>query len=210
MPIDEHDQIPAAAIARLAGVGRAAVSNWRRRYPDFPEPVGGSRASPTFSVTEVEAWLKATGKADQLATAGRTSTGTQRINGLTRSQDTVSDTWRRSLPREMPERAIADLTAGELLARAMVSLLPRSIPSAQPADGDDADLAAVLDPACSSGTLLMAVADRFGGRVKLAGQEILENAAAVAAFNLRDNAHGADYEVHVGDSLVDNQLSTYL
>jgi type I restriction-modification system DNA methylase subunit len=69
---------------------------------------------------------------------------------------------------------------------------------------------AVLDPACSSGTLLMAVADRFGGRVKLAGQEVLENAAAVAAFNLRNNGQGAEYEIHVGDSLLDNQLSTYL
>ena len=59
----------AAAIARLAGVGRAAVSNWRRRYPEFPQPVGGSPTSPTFARAEVEAWLAATGKADQLATA---------------------------------------------------------------------------------------------------------------------------------------------
>ncbi|RZU75505.1 type I restriction-modification system DNA methylase subunit [Micromonospora kangleipakensis] len=44
-------------IARLAGVGRAAVSNWRRRFPDFPQPVGGSSASPLFAVGEVEAWL---------------------------------------------------------------------------------------------------------------------------------------------------------
>ena len=29
----------AAAIARLAGVGRAAVSNWRKRHPDFPQPI---------------------------------------------------------------------------------------------------------------------------------------------------------------------------
>src|SRR5260370_36147476 len=74
----EREEITAAAIARLAGVGRAAVSNWRRRYPDFPIPVGGSPTSPTFDRAEVEAWLKATGKADQLATAGRTETRTRR------------------------------------------------------------------------------------------------------------------------------------
>lgn len=78
---DEHAEITAAAIARLAGVGRAAVSNWRRRYPEFPKPVGGSPTSPTFSRVEVVAWLKKTGKADQLATAGRTQTGTQRVTG---------------------------------------------------------------------------------------------------------------------------------
>ena len=68
----------AAAIARRAGVGRAAVSNWRKRYAEFPKPVGGG-ASPVFSWAEVERWLVATGKGDQLATAGRTTTGTQRL-----------------------------------------------------------------------------------------------------------------------------------
>jgi transposase-like protein len=66
----EREEITAAAIAREAGVVRAAVSNWRRRYPEFPKPVGGSPTSPTFDRAEVEAWLKATGKSDQLATAG--------------------------------------------------------------------------------------------------------------------------------------------
>ncbi|MEU5838823.1 N-6 DNA methylase, partial [Streptomyces diacarni] len=55
-------EVTAAAIARLAGVGRAAVSNWRRRYADFPRPVGGTEASPAFSLAEVERWLRAQGK----------------------------------------------------------------------------------------------------------------------------------------------------
>lgn len=54
--------VTAAEVARLAGVGRAAVSNWRRRHPDFPEPVGGTPTSPTFLLTEVESWLSARGK----------------------------------------------------------------------------------------------------------------------------------------------------
>lgn len=48
----------AAEIARLAGVTRAAVSNWRRRRSDFPAPVGGTSASPLFSLTEVRQWLE--------------------------------------------------------------------------------------------------------------------------------------------------------
>ncbi|MGV9595116.1 N-6 DNA methylase [Streptosporangium sandarakinum] len=54
--------VAAADIARLAGVGRAAVSNWRRRFDDFPAPVGGTSSSPLFSLTEVEGWLRRQGK----------------------------------------------------------------------------------------------------------------------------------------------------
>ncbi|MFC4869788.1 N-6 DNA methylase [Streptomonospora arabica] len=57
--------VSAAEIARLAGVGRAAVSNWRRRYGDFPEPVGGTDTSPSFDLREVRRWLEQQGKLDQ-------------------------------------------------------------------------------------------------------------------------------------------------
>ncbi|MGW2055268.1 N-6 DNA methylase [Streptomyces sp. NPDC001840] len=55
-------EVTAAGIARLAGVGRAAVSNWRRRHSDFPQPVGGTETSPSFALTEVERWLRDQGK----------------------------------------------------------------------------------------------------------------------------------------------------
>ncbi|KAA9373524.1 N-6 DNA methylase [Microbispora cellulosiformans] len=42
----------------MAGVGRAAVSNWRRRHDDFPQPVGGTSTSPAFSLAEVRDWLR--------------------------------------------------------------------------------------------------------------------------------------------------------
>ncbi|GLW05915.1 SAM-dependent methyltransferase [Microtetraspora sp. NBRC 13810] len=54
--------VNAGDIARLAGVGRAAVSNWRRRYADFPRPVGGTATNPEFSLHEVEGWLRKNGK----------------------------------------------------------------------------------------------------------------------------------------------------
>ena len=200
MSASEHDELTAAAIARLANVGRAAVSNWRRRHPDFPAPVGGSPTSPTFARADVEAWLTATGKAGQLATAGRTETGTQRIGGL-------AEVWFDEAP--WPEPAIADLTPGQLLARSMVALLPRSTVRPR-TDAEDTDPPVVIDPACSQATLLLAVADRFGDQVRLAGQELREPAAAQAALQLRWNEHGAPYEIHIGDSLRHNQLDGYL
>ncbi|AWW39181.1 N-6 DNA methylase [Streptomyces cadmiisoli] len=59
---DNATEVTAAGIARLAGVGRAAVSNWRRRHADFPKPVGGTETSPSFSLAEVETWLRRQGK----------------------------------------------------------------------------------------------------------------------------------------------------
>ncbi len=50
--------VNAADIARIADVGRAAVSNWRKRFDDFPKPVGGTATSPAFSLAEVEQWLR--------------------------------------------------------------------------------------------------------------------------------------------------------
>ncbi|MEU9460510.1 N-6 DNA methylase [Streptomyces sp. NPDC048312] len=51
-----------AEIARLAGVGRAAVSNWRRRHDTFPPRIGGADTSPHFSLTDIEKWLRDNGK----------------------------------------------------------------------------------------------------------------------------------------------------
>ncbi|MDX2544366.1 N-6 DNA methylase [Streptomyces sp. WI04-05B] len=59
---DNATEVTAAGIARLAGVGRAAVSNWRRRHADFPKPVGGTETSPAFALAEVESWLRHQGK----------------------------------------------------------------------------------------------------------------------------------------------------
>ncbi|MBQ1024919.1 class I SAM-dependent DNA methyltransferase [Micromonospora sp. C95] len=60
--------LTASGIARLANVGRAAVSNWRRRYADFPTPVGGTPTSPSFDAREVEHWLRRHGRLHQAGT----------------------------------------------------------------------------------------------------------------------------------------------
>ncbi|MEV4376037.1 N-6 DNA methylase [Streptosporangium sp. NPDC049644] len=59
--------VNAGDIARLAGVGRAAVSNWRRRHEDFPQPVGGTASSPLFSLPEIAGWLRANGKSFEVS-----------------------------------------------------------------------------------------------------------------------------------------------
>lgn len=196
---ERPEEITSAAIARLAGVGRAAVSNWRRRYPGFPQPVGGTGSSPAFDRAEVEKWLISTGKAGQLATAGQTDTGTRRI-----SPPDISWT--------APERSLTDLKPADLLARSMAALLPRETalpPAVDPrATGAD-DLPVVLDPACGDATLLLAVADRFGDRVRLAGQEIDKPLAKKALGALSGNPAGTVYEVHSGDSLLDDQLARH-
>ncbi|RDI23040.1 N-6 DNA methylase [Lentzea flaviverrucosa] len=51
-----------AEIARIAGVSRAAVGNWRRRRHSFPVPVRGSDSSPLFELAAVEKWLRENGK----------------------------------------------------------------------------------------------------------------------------------------------------
>ncbi|MFG2021118.1 N-6 DNA methylase [Actinomadura geliboluensis] len=58
----QSEQLTAAEISRLAGVTRATVSNWRRRHPDFPQPSGGTEASPSYDRRQIEAWLDARGR----------------------------------------------------------------------------------------------------------------------------------------------------
>ncbi|MFF6794351.1 hypothetical protein ACFY9C_35375 [Streptomyces filamentosus] len=53
------DVVLLAEAARIAGVGRAAVVNWRRRHPDFPAPAGGTDVHPAFARSAVVAWLLA-------------------------------------------------------------------------------------------------------------------------------------------------------
>ena len=55
-------EVSAADIARIAGVRASAVSNWRRRHEDFPQPVGGTDRNPRFALAEVATWLKQQGK----------------------------------------------------------------------------------------------------------------------------------------------------
>ena len=67
MPTTNAVPVSLAEIARIAGVGRAAVSNWRRRHDSFPSRIGGTDVSPQFSLAEVERWLRDNGKLHDVA-----------------------------------------------------------------------------------------------------------------------------------------------
>lgn len=57
-PADRDVHITTSEIADMAdGVGPSAVSNWRKRFDDFPQPAAGTPANPLFIATEVAAWL---------------------------------------------------------------------------------------------------------------------------------------------------------
>ncbi|MGA5076642.1 N-6 DNA methylase [Streptomyces griseoincarnatus] len=66
MSATEPVPVSLAEIARIAGVGRAAVSNWRRRHDSFPTRIGGTDVSPQFSLADVERWLRENGKLDSI------------------------------------------------------------------------------------------------------------------------------------------------
>ncbi|MGR6923390.1 N-6 DNA methylase [[Actinomadura] parvosata] len=114
-----HDPtVNAGDIARLAGVGRAAVSNWRRRHDDFPQPIGGTANQPLFSLRQVESWLRRYGKSYQVSLGDRV--------------------WQRL-------KAAGDLRLGELVAQAGV-LLTRSFDAESPAGGGVGELAEGAPP----------------------------------------------------------------
>ncbi|MEU6024833.1 N-6 DNA methylase [Micromonospora sp. NPDC047134] len=213
--------ITAAEIARLAGVGRAAVSNWRKRHPDFPAPVGGTAASPEFDLIQVEQWLRDQGKLADQSTADRL--------------------WRRLAPAgESPAAALAAVGA-VLLARqrgqrprALAPYLKPLLPDldalvdehgpqgafdelwqrfsapgptrtfATPDDLADLMVAlaevgggTVLDPTTGSGALLRAAVR--AGCTTAYGQELDEDLARLAGLWLA--LREVPGEVQIGDSL---------
>lgn len=60
-------EVTSADIARIAGVGPNAVSNWRKRHDDFPKPVGGTDRSPRFALSEIQRWLASQGKSADIS-----------------------------------------------------------------------------------------------------------------------------------------------
>ncbi|MEU6507291.1 N-6 DNA methylase [Streptomyces sp. NPDC046942] len=126
-------EVTAAGIARLAGVGRAAVSNWRRRHADFPKPVGGTETSPSFALAEVEAWLRKQGKLAEVPLRERV--------------------WQQLVGH--PEGA---LTALVHTGCALLLIHERPAVWLDASAGSDARLAAVL-----TGALEQVLTSRFGG-----------------------------------------------
>src|SRR5512147_1390672 len=134
--------VTGSEIARIAGVTRAAVSNWRRRYDDFPMPVGGGVHSPLFDLAEVQAWL-----------------GQQR-KGQEVSQEVQLWQTLRGAYGDDVIGGLADVA--QLLADAA-----ESAPDALPAEA--VRLARSLAASESEGEVVNALAERFTDSVRRAG-----------------------------------------
>ncbi|SBT40657.1 N-6 DNA methylase [Micromonospora auratinigra] len=223
--MQETPTITAAEIARLAGVGRAAVSNWRKRHPDFPAPVGGSAASPEFDLIQVEQWLRDQGKLPEVGTADRLwrhlaaashspAAGLATVGALLLARQRGHRAPRSVDPQLKPLLPDLDALADESGPQGAFDDLWQRFSAPGPgrpfATPDDlADLmvglagvggGSVLDPAAGSGATLRAAVR--AGCTSAYGQELDEELARLAGLwlALRD----VPGEVHVGDSLRDD------
>ncbi|MGW3808291.1 N-6 DNA methylase [Micromonospora sp. NPDC005113] len=219
--VQENPTITAAEIARLVGVGRAAVSNWRKRHPDFPAPVGGTTASPEFDLIQVEQWLRTQGKLPELATADRLwrhlaaasdspAAGLAAVGALllARQRGSRSGHPDAQLAPLLPD---VDALADELGPQGAFDELWQRFSAPGPgrpfATPDDlADLmiglasvggGSVLDPAAGSGAILRAAVR--AGSTSVYGQELDEDLARLAGLWLA--LHDVPGEVCAGDSL---------
>jgi len=212
--------VAAADIARMAGVGRAAVSNWRRRFDDFPAPVAGTSSNPLFSLAEVEAWLRRQGKIAEIPLEERVWHRLRASAGDLRLADAVGRAGAYLAGGEaagdIPE-GLAELARTRGPAQSFEFLLERYLEAhsrrVAVTPGEVADLmvslagvtgGAVLDPACGLGTLLLASA--AAGATKLYGQERDGSSAAIARSRL--TLHGHEATVRTGDSLRDDAFGS--
>ncbi|MFD8213574.1 N-6 DNA methylase [Streptomyces sp. NPDC059697] len=217
--------VTGSEIARLAGVTRAAVSNWRRRYDDFPKPTGGGVNSPLFDLAEVQAWLDRQRKGQevsievQLWQALRGAYGDDMLGGLV---DVARLLTEGEAGEELPAdvvRLARDLAESGGAAEAVSVLAERFTDSVRRAGSDQvtssrvvravrhfagevAPDATLFDPACGIGSLLLAVGPEQGPR--RCGQESDAHRAMFA--QLRADLTGRiGVGIVTGDSLRDDQ-----
>ncbi|MFJ2745228.1 hypothetical protein ACIO3O_36850 [Streptomyces sp. NPDC087440] len=74
MPQPAEGQVTLTAIARMAGVGRAAVVHWRRRHGGL-NATGGTDQFPLFPREAAEQWLRGIDKLPPLPATVTFSTG---------------------------------------------------------------------------------------------------------------------------------------
>lgn len=216
--MEEQATVTAADIARIAGVGRAAVSNWRRRYGDFPPPVGGTASSPLFSLFAVESWLRERGKPVEISLGDRVWQRLRNLGDDLALGDRVGrvgsylsrrGVWSFSpryddaellglLDRFAEERGARE--AYEFLCERYVEAHSRQLSvTPEPVAALMSRLigpepGVVLDPACGLGTLLL-----VSGGTRLLGQVDDPATSCIAAHRLL--LAGADMEMYGADAL---------
>ncbi|WP_406443019.1 SAM-dependent methyltransferase [Streptomyces sp. NBC_00631] len=218
--------VTGSEIARLAGVTRAAVSNWRRRYEDFPAPAGGGVNSPLFDLAAVQMWLDKQRKGQdisvevQLWQALRAAYGDEMVGGLAdvaqllagvegeAPQALPTDAVR--LARQLGESGSPGDVVNALTERFTDSVRragsdqvtsPRVVQAVRHFAGEVPTDATLVDPACGIGTLLLTVGPERGPT--RCGQEVDARSARFA--QLRADLTGrSGVDVRIGDSLRDD------
>ncbi|MGW7382928.1 N-6 DNA methylase [Streptomyces sp. NPDC054794] len=212
--------VTGAEIARLAGVTRAAVSNWRRRYDDFPAPAGGAANSPLYALAEVQEWLDKQRKGQEVSPevelwqAMRAVYGEQMVEGLAQVAAVLAGEAGPGLPDDVAAR-VQGLAQTESPVDLVNGLTERFMDSARRTGSDQVTPervvravchfapelpsdATVFDPACGIGVLLLSVAAEVGTRCS--GQEMDEDSALFA--QLRADLLGrSGVRIVAGDSL---------
>lgn len=212
--------VTGSEIARLAGVTRAAVSNWRRRYDDFPAPAGGAANSPLYSLTEVQEWLDKQRKGQEVSPevelwqCMRAAYGEQMIVGLAQVAGVLAGEHDSGLPDDVAGR-LQTLTQAEAPVDLVNGLTERFMDFARRAGSDQVTServvravrhfapplpvgATVFDPACGIGALLLSVGSEAG--LRCCGQDL--DADSVHFAQLRARIMGrSEVRVVAGDSL---------
>ncbi|GAB3224532.1 N-6 DNA methylase [Glycomyces halotolerans] len=200
-------------LARLAGVGRNAVSNWRRREPDFPRPVDDRARRPRFRLSDIERWAAQHGRELHLTPADRI--------WFTLHNDHTT-----------PDRALAAIAAAlagddtDLQARLdelhhhRADLFEFFIERAREAAGTGpapglaalTDTAAacaptdrpltVHDPACDDGDLLAGLARTLPHLAALTGRDLATTRTDICRQRLRLLRPDARVHIEPGDSLL--------
>lgn len=215
--------VTGSEIARIAGVTRAAVSNWRRRYDDFPAPAGGGVTSPLFDPTEVRAWLDRQRKGQdgtdevRLWQVLRGGYGDDILGGVADVAQALAASTGET-PFALPDQAVrlagrmaeggspADVVNGlaerftESVRRAASDQVTSSrvVRAVRHSAGDVVADAVLFDPACGIGTLLLTLGAQPG--VRRYAQEIDARSARFTRWRAR-LAGSAHVEVRQGDSL---------
>ncbi|XNL76515.1 SAM-dependent methyltransferase [Actinomadura madurae] len=222
---DEEPLVPPAEIARMAGVTRAAVSNWRRRHADFPEPAGGTASAPLFSLPDVRRWLERQGKGQGVADevrlwhALRAERGEDMIGALVAvAAELRGERVERPLSGPMAElvsQMAGDRTPGQLIR----DLAARLVASASHSGGEHVSTPAlvravrhfagetkgvVYDPACGIGDLLLSVGGaKVSGRV---GQDLARGLPEFVMARAALEERSGTVEVAQGDTLRDDRF----
>ncbi|MEN3538107.1 N-6 DNA methylase [Microbispora sp. ZYX-F-249] len=173
----EDVTVNAADIARLADVGRAAVSNWRKRFEDFPQPVGGTASSPAFSLADIEAWLRRHGRYVEVAPVERLW---QRLRASTddiRLGDAVAYAGTLLLSVREDPGSWRDLGDDALLGR-----LPEAPPDGVAVDADLVRAIAEVGEAEGPAAAFRGICDRY---VELHSRRLLATPRPVAELMAR-------------------------